>query len=178
MALDRTWYNSLVDDDGSGLTGSVWDKADVDSLMDAIDAEIARLDGKFGASTFTPTLGTTSGGTPVYASSDGYYYRIGSTVFFSGRVTLASKGSLVDGAQIVMTLPSVTQANHGAGINIGFWNGLAVNIAGLGGYVVPNSPAFFFTYEPASAGGMNTPPLVGAHISNSFDFIFGGTYLG
>lgn len=43
MALDRTWYNTLVDDDGSGLTGSVWDKADVDSLMDAIDAEFARL---------------------------------------------------------------------------------------------------------------------------------------
>jgi hypothetical protein len=43
MALDRTWYNTLVDDDGSGLTGSVWDKTDVDSLMDAIDAEFARL---------------------------------------------------------------------------------------------------------------------------------------
>jgi hypothetical protein len=40
MALDRTWYNTLVDDDGSGLTGSVWDKADVDSLMDVIDAEL------------------------------------------------------------------------------------------------------------------------------------------
>jgi hypothetical protein len=46
MALDRTWYNSLTDDDGSGMTGSVWDKADVDSLMDAVDAEIARLDGR------------------------------------------------------------------------------------------------------------------------------------
>jgi hypothetical protein len=44
MALDRTWYNGLIDDDGSGLTGSVWDKADVDALMDAIDAEIARLE--------------------------------------------------------------------------------------------------------------------------------------
>ena len=44
MALDRAWYNTLIDDDGSGLTGSVWDKADVDALMDAIDAEIARLD--------------------------------------------------------------------------------------------------------------------------------------
>lgn len=44
MALDRTWYNSLVDDDGSGMVGSVWDKADVDSLMDAVDSEISRLD--------------------------------------------------------------------------------------------------------------------------------------
>jgi hypothetical protein len=46
MALDRTWYNSLVDDSGDGISGSVWDKADVDALMDAIDAEIARLDGR------------------------------------------------------------------------------------------------------------------------------------
>ena len=43
MALDRTWYNSLVNDDGSGLTGSVWDKEDVNQLMNAIDAEIARI---------------------------------------------------------------------------------------------------------------------------------------
>ena len=41
MALDRTWYNTLVDDSGSGLDGSIWDKADVDALMDAIDAEHA-----------------------------------------------------------------------------------------------------------------------------------------
>lgn len=39
--LDRTWYNTLVDDDGTNTTGSVWDKADVDSLMDAVDAVFA-----------------------------------------------------------------------------------------------------------------------------------------
>jgi hypothetical protein len=38
MPLDRTWYNTLVDDDGSGLTGSVWDKADVNALMNTVDA--------------------------------------------------------------------------------------------------------------------------------------------
>jgi hypothetical protein len=38
MPISRTWYDTLVDDDGSGTTGSVWDKADVDSLLDAIDA--------------------------------------------------------------------------------------------------------------------------------------------
>lgn len=40
MALDRTWYNTLVDDDGSNTTGSLWEKADVDSLMDAVDAAL------------------------------------------------------------------------------------------------------------------------------------------
>ncbi len=42
-ALSRTAYNLLVEDDGSGLTGSVWDKADVDDLMDAVDAVFSTL---------------------------------------------------------------------------------------------------------------------------------------
>jgi hypothetical protein len=40
MSLDRTWFNTLVDDDGSGTTGSIFDVADIDALMDAIDAEL------------------------------------------------------------------------------------------------------------------------------------------
>jgi hypothetical protein len=40
MALDRTWYNTLVDDDGSNTVGTLWNKAAVDSLMDAVDAVI------------------------------------------------------------------------------------------------------------------------------------------
>jgi hypothetical protein len=38
MPIDRTWYNTLVDDDGSGTTGTVIDKADFDAILDAIDA--------------------------------------------------------------------------------------------------------------------------------------------
>lgn len=41
MPLDRSWFNTLVDDDGSNTTGSVWDTTDVDALMDAVDVEIA-----------------------------------------------------------------------------------------------------------------------------------------
>jgi hypothetical protein len=44
MALDRTWYNSLVNDDGSGKTGTIWRKEDVGALMNTVDQEIARLD--------------------------------------------------------------------------------------------------------------------------------------
>lgn len=55
MALDRTWYNTLVDDDGSGMTGSVWDKADVDSLMDAIDVQLAYV-AVYPWTDYTPSL--------------------------------------------------------------------------------------------------------------------------
>src|SRR4026209_114580 len=57
MALDRTWYNSLTDDDGSNLVGTLWNKAAVDSLMDAVDAE-ARLYPTLPASTAPTTTGT------------------------------------------------------------------------------------------------------------------------
>jgi hypothetical protein len=40
VALDRTWYNTLVDDSGDNTSGTLWNKAAVDSLMDAVDAAI------------------------------------------------------------------------------------------------------------------------------------------
>ena len=86
MALDRTWYNSLVDDDGSGLTGSVWDKADVDSLMDAIDAEFATIGKRV---TSTPIVQTSAGGA-LSATVAFDYSIIGDRVFW--RFILGSVG--------------------------------------------------------------------------------------
>jgi hypothetical protein len=48
MAIDRTAYNLLVDDAGDGISGSVWDKSDVNDLIvaaDAADAAIVALIG-------------------------------------------------------------------------------------------------------------------------------------
>lgn len=41
MAIDRAWWNALVDDDGSGNTGTVWNKAAIKGLLDSIDAMFA-----------------------------------------------------------------------------------------------------------------------------------------
>jgi len=80
MALDRTWYNTLIDDSGDGVSGSVWDKADVDALMDAVDAEI----GPGGWVPYTPLLSTNAG---VWSSSSklGKYHTVGRccTVLYS-----------------------------------------------------------------------------------------------
>ena len=46
--LDRTWYNTLVDDDGSGTTGTIWNKAAVDGLLDSVDASLATVVDKTG----------------------------------------------------------------------------------------------------------------------------------
>jgi hypothetical protein len=62
MALNRAWYNALVDDDGSNTVGTVWGKDDIKNLLDSVDLEIARLDSK--KTTWTPTI-TTDGGSNV-----------------------------------------------------------------------------------------------------------------
>jgi len=42
MALDRTNYNALVDDDGSGTTGSIWSKTAIkDVILDPADSAYA-----------------------------------------------------------------------------------------------------------------------------------------
>jgi len=58
-SLDRTWYNTLVNDDGSGLTGSVWDKDDVNQLMNASDTAIAGTEP--GWVSYTPSLAASAG---------------------------------------------------------------------------------------------------------------------
>ena len=61
MALDRTWYNTLVDDDGSNTVGTIWNKAAVDSLLDSVDAEL--VDSIVNSSTTGVDNAWTPGGT-------------------------------------------------------------------------------------------------------------------
>lgn len=46
MAIDRTKYNLLVDDDGTNTVGTVWNKAQIkDVILDPVDAAIAAAGG-------------------------------------------------------------------------------------------------------------------------------------
>jgi hypothetical protein len=59
MTIDRTWYNALVNDDGSGTTGSVLDKSDLDDLLDTIDAMVTDWTAvTYNAANFTASAGT------------------------------------------------------------------------------------------------------------------------
>jgi hypothetical protein len=51
--IDRTWFNTLIDDDGSGTVGTIWNKAQVDGLLDSVDASLAGVVDKNG----TPASG-------------------------------------------------------------------------------------------------------------------------
>lgn len=59
MPLDRTWYNTLIDDDGTNTVGTIWNKAAVDHVYDDVDAELVRLD-THRYDTVPATLTTTS----------------------------------------------------------------------------------------------------------------------
>jgi hypothetical protein len=85
MALDRTWYNALVDDNGDGLSGSVWDKADVDALMDAVDAEIARIDTRanLARTAFTPEVRSDANVLLTVGTKTCSYHLAGDAVFYT-----------------------------------------------------------------------------------------------
>jgi hypothetical protein len=78
--VSRTWYNALVDDSGTGTDGSVWDKADVDSILDIIDA----LFTVNGATIIAFDSTAARGGGLVIQRSGATKYYIGTTAGISG----------------------------------------------------------------------------------------------
>jgi hypothetical protein len=172
MALDRTWYNTLVDDDGSGLTGSVWDKADVNQLMNATDAEFNRL---ISGNIWTPVL-QSGGGTPIYTTQRGHWAKSGQMVTVSCRITLSSKGSLAAGTLLIGGLPFPgTTWNAQAGLVAGYYAGLASPVTSIFGYIDVGVSYAALAYG-APAGATSTAFLSTAMLGNTFDLIFGGCY--
>jgi hypothetical protein len=168
MAIDRTWWNNLVDDDGSGNVGTVWNKNTIKGLLDAID-------GMQGYGLWTPTLNGSGGGTPTYASRAGVYQRNNNSIILGGRLTLSSKGSLA-GAVSIGGFPAASAAAAAqGGFVVGYVANLAVNVASLGGYI-PNGSTFAQLVSVAAAGGSSTGALDASQIGVNFDLIFGAVY--
>ena len=173
MALDRTWYDTLVDDDGSGLTGSVWDKADVDALMDAVDSEIARVDGEVTQGLWTPVLNGSGGGTPIYNTSEtaGAWVRQGDLFTLQGRITLTSKGSL-SGQLYVSGIPHACHGGSYAVLHAGYNLGHVTGIYGISLFLGPGGALATLVMQ----GGSGTAVMDTTHIGNDFTIIFGGSY--
>ena len=73
MAIDRTQFNLLVDDDGSNTIGSPWNKAAIAGVvLDPVDAAIATW------GNWTPTDGSGSG--LVFSTKLGRYMKQGKLV--------------------------------------------------------------------------------------------------
>jgi hypothetical protein len=200
MALDRTWFNSLVDDDGSGLTGSVWDKADVDSLMDAVDAELNRIDTRatsgqivfpatqvpssnpntlddYREGSWTPTISGASGGSgQIYSSQFGRYVKVGRLVLANGYVALSQKGTLSGNIQIAgFPFPADTTPPYHA-VTLGQVNALATPWASLSAYLIGGGTPVANLIGRATAA-VNVAALTAADLSNTTDVMIQATYL-
>jgi hypothetical protein len=59
MAIDRAPWNALVDDDGSNLVGSIWNKNQIKTvILDPVDALVgARVDVPYGPQWYGPEAG-------------------------------------------------------------------------------------------------------------------------
>ena len=176
MALNRAWFNALIDDDGSNAVGTVWNKTQILGLMDTIDAELLRLDPGIG--TFFPYLAVEgSAGSATYSSQTGFYTRAGRIVAVSGRIVLTSKGSLPSSGNVqIINLPvGSTSRGNQTGIMVGYCNNLAANVSSLGTYMPPSTNFFYLTR--ITGGGSVALSVMGINeISPTLDIIFGGTF--
>ena len=102
--LDRTWYSTLVDDDGSGTTGTIWNKAAVDALLDSVDASLATVvDRTAGAlaneiAVFSDA-DTIKGGTGIGALAGGSFILLTPPGADNGAISLSGSGAVGDPAR-------------------------------------------------------------------------------
>ena len=168
MAITRT---PMVDDDGSGTTGTIINNAWKQEMYDQIDAA---LGGglTITTGTWTPTL-TAEGGASGVAYTDrfGTWVRIGANFMLStGFLQLSSKGTLTGNLQI----GGWPVAFYGAGyspIQIGFFSSMATNFSTLSGRSMPGSPLCQL-FGVAAAGSTGMAPLGTADLTNASLFVF------
>jgi len=194
MAIQRT---PLVDDDGTGETGTPFNNAWQTQLYDAMDAALATAGWPGGVAgnitfpaaqvpsaganvlddyeegTFTPTLsfnGAAAGLT--YAARSGSYVKIGQLVWVQVQVSLSAKGTSAGPAQ-VDGLPFIPLT--------GAWGAMqspwTANAAGLSapvqGYVFSNgAPTVYLTMN----GPTGQVAITEANFSNTTDLVLVGTY--
>ena len=95
MAIDRGPWNALVDDDGSNLIGSLWNKAAIQTvLLDPIDAEIAAAVGGIVVPPGTDTLVTSTATGTVHDWAPGLIGH--TTIVWTGTAALTITG-IADG---------------------------------------------------------------------------------
>lgn len=129
--INRTPFNALIDDDGSGLVGSVWNKDKIKTvILDPADAAYA------GAGSVIETLGAwtvvdTSGqGLTVVNNLAGYYVKHGQQVLASFYVTFPTTGNAA-----AATLGGLTYGpygGYGGGFVISSTKGAALTLHVIG----------------------------------------------
>lgn len=173
MAIDRTWWNNLVDDDGSGLKGTVWNKATIKGLLDAIDAMPTGLS----SGTFSIIMNTPAGGEGIYTTRAGIWAKVGNLVYCGGRLQLSSKGSMTGNVNLGgFPYPCSGLAQQSMFV-VPYFGGLnAANpVSMIGGYMTPGTQ--HVTMQCVGANGGNSVIPFAAEYFNALDIFFGCVYV-
>lgn len=168
----------MVDDDGSGTTGTIINNAWKQELYSQIDAALAALES--GASitqgTWTPIVEGDAGGSGVtYADRQAFYTRIGSNfVIATAYIVLSNKGTIAGNIRIA-GLPFAYAGSGIYPILMGWWNNLSTAWASIGGIGDPGQARVLLRGVKGGAAGFQTP-LAAADLSNDTVFVMQAAY--
>jgi len=154
MAIDRAPFNALVDDDGSNLVGSIWNKAAIAAvILDPADAAFSVITG-----TFTPV--DASGGGIVFSFASGNYARYGKIVIVTIQVVYPSTANGALAA--IGGLPATAAAPGGAGVS-------GYGVARM--WHLPPGGTSAQPFSPTTAAQQTNAQMSGANV------IFSATYI-
>ena len=150
----------LVDDDGSGTTGTILNNAWQTNLYNQIDTALAAVSGGGLAptsGTFLPAFGSTGGAITgaTYGTQTGQWYAIGKLFHCYFDMTLSAKGTVPAGILTVEGLPVAPLSAGGTGTNI-YWQNLASAVCGIQLYLSAGSTQVLVQYVPVG-GSVGIP---------------------
>jgi hypothetical protein len=173
MAITRT---PMIDDDGSGTTGTIINAAWKVELYDQIDAGlVAASASEITFGTWSPIIGGDGGESgQTYSDQQGEYIKIGRYVYIRYNVAFTNMGT-VTGIVLLKGLPFVnTGMPHGFGAL--YWAGLAIPVVNVLSYIPAFYAALNLQYQP-SAGGTSLPNMDASHLTNATRFTGAGGYI-
>lgn len=153
-------------------TGRVSTAANINAAGISFDSGTTTLANYVGTTSWTPTISFGTGTTGItYNEQVGFYSRIGNVIFFSGSITLTSKGS--DTGYIrINGLPT----NAAASISGGTVIAGNVTYTGVGLISTISSGNSYFGIQIGSNASAALALLSDAHTENNSRFKFSGFY--
>jgi hypothetical protein len=126
--------------------------------------------------TFTPTITSAGGGAGTYGTQVAGYVKIGRKVSVSGRVVLATKGTLAAGAVSISGLPfaALNTANLYFAATSPSWVQLATTAVNVTGFISPGGSAIELTLIPSATASPSA--MVIADLNATGGFVFAAEY--
>ena len=166
--------------DNFGFTAAAGKAVPFDTYQRAMDAIVAIETllgaGSAASTSFTPTIVSSGGGTPTYTTQVGRYRRFLGLVHVTGRITLATLGTLATGTITIEGLPvaSVNTSGLYSAIAFGSWQNLTTNVVNINGFIAPNTSVIQVNIVTVAAQGVTA--MAKADLAGTSDFVFSGLY--